>query len=268
MYFILAVLAARIQHVASFYRRGPFNGFLTVNETNNKSTNAPMVYRVLIPWLMKLTPFRGVVAYEFWRTFLLWLALVLVAGYWGHFAAVVWLVFVMSAQMYDTWCYTGETIGITLALTGNLPAAMLGAFVHGLSRETVLINGFVYWLATGDTPGAVILVLWSGCVFLYVRHKQGKKPLYCDRFMIARNWRILTRRETPKVEGADVPFFYGAWINIGIIILSLVGAYYSGRIGWTVPVIVLSTVTMGKINEYRLQIPVAVWAAWWLVSHA
>ena len=262
MYLILAILAARIMHITTKYRRGVYNGFITIEATLKKNTSAPMVYRLLIPHLTKFFPSLPLVwRYEFWRTLLLWLALLLVSQYWGLAIALIWLLFVMSAQVYDTWCYTSETIGLTLALMGDPFAAAIGIFVHGMSRETVLINGFVYWLATGDAVGGICLTLWAGAVFGYVRVKQGKHKLYCDRFPPRRNWKILTREEQPTVEGDFVPFFYGAWINVGMSLVALYGAYLVGRIGWFVPVMIAMNFAMAKANEYRLLIPVATFAA-------
>jgi len=239
-------------------RRGIWNGMLTVKRTLAKNHKAPMVYRVLLPYLIRPLLKRGWEledAYEFARVGLLWACLVVTADYWGWQVTVLWLLLAMSAQIYDTWCYAGEMIGITTALMGNPWLAIMGTVPHGLSRETVLINGFVYWLATGDVWGAVLVTLCAAAVLLAVRAEQGEHELYCDRFQIKQNIKMLLKRP-------DMPVvFHAPYLNIIIIILSLLGAYMMGRVGWMVPVMLAATLTMGKLNEYRLQIPLMPFAA-------
>jgi len=261
VYLILAIFAATLQNIVNQPRRGHWNGFLTVKAIIEKRIQAPMRYRVLIPWLMKRSP-TSLTMYEFWRVILLWVALLCVASYWGGVVAVIWLVFVMSAQIFDTWCYTSETIGITLALMGNPIGAALGIFVHGLSRETVLINGFVYWLATGDVAGGLALSALAFAVFYGVRWYQGHADLYCDRFRILDNIHYLLLKKSTRAKEADTLLFYAPYLHVILIALSLYGAYLTGRIGFVVPVMVLASVTMGKMNEYRLSLAVAVWAAY------
>ena len=265
MYLILAIFAARLQNIVNQPRRGGWNGFLTVKPTIEKRIQAPMRYRVLIPWLMKRNP-TSITLYEFWRVILLWIALLCVASYWGSVVAVIWLVFVMSAQIFDTWCYTGETIGITLALMGNPIGAVLGIFIHGMSRETVLINGFVYWLATGDIIGGALLTVFAFAVFYGVRWYQGHADLYCNRWAIKKNVNYIFMRESTRSKEADTLLFYAPYLHLALIALSFYGAYLTGKIGLTVPVMVLASVTMAKLNEFRLSIPVAVWAAYAIVE--
>lgn len=211
-----------------------------------------MRYRVLLPYLTVLTKIDLPNSYEIWRTIMLWLAMMAVAGQWGFSIAVLWLVFVMSAQIWDTWCYTGEAIGISLALSGNPFAALAGILVHGMSRETVLLNGFIYWLATGDVVTGIVLTFAAVAVYLFVRLYQGIKPLYCDRFLLKQNIEQLKKPTEPFI-------FYAPYINLIAIALALFGAILSGSIGWAVPVLVSANVIMGKIDEYRLQIAVAPW---------
>jgi len=253
MWLVLAILAARIQYYATKPRRSFFNGIMTIPATLKKKIDAPMNYRVLMPYLVKATPrMSHENSYEIWRVILLWASLVCVNAAWGASIAFLWLIFVMSAQIHDTWCYTGEAIGISLCLLGNPYLAALGIVLHGLSRETVLITGFVYWLATGDVVTSVYLGALSLAVFFGVRIFQGEKPLYCNRFMIAENIKMLRKPKEPFI-------LYAPYINLIVIFLALVGAYLSGRIGWVVPVILGASVTMGRIDEYRLQIAVAPW---------
>jgi len=257
-WLILAIFAGRIQHYTSFPRRGVWNGYYTVKKTLAKNIQAPMVYRVLLPYLVKPLLKRGMElddAYELVRVGLLWAALVVVNDYWGITVTLLWLVLMLSAQIYDTWCYTGEMIGITAALMGNPWLAILGTIPHGLSRETVLINGFVYWLATGDIWGAALVTLCALAMFLVVRVEQGEHKLYCDRWQIRQNVKMLFEHPISPV------IFHAVYLNIGVIVLSFIGAYMLGPIGWLVPVLLCATLTMGKLNEYRLQIPLMPFAA-------
>lgn len=261
--FLLALFAARVQHYATLPRRSRWNGYNTIQGTLDKNIDAPMVYRVLLPIIV--TGLRRVMdaqnAYETARALLLWLALVCVNMVWGWQVAVLWLVFVMSAQIYDTWCYTGEVIGISLALSGDPALAVIGVVAHGMSRETVLINGFVYWLATGDALGGILLSGAAAAVFHGVRLVQGRHPLYCDRFQLRANWELLTFQRQSIRNQFEPGLMYAPYLNLIVIALALMGAWLSGPIGWAVPAIVATTVTMGKINEYRLQIAVMPWAA-------
>ena len=257
-WLILAIFGGRIQHYASYPRRGVWNGMLTVKKTLSKNIQAPMVYRVLLPLLVRPLLKRGWSlenAYEFARVGLLWVALLVTADYWGWQITILWLLLAMSAQIYDTWCYTGEMIGITTALMGNPYLAILGTIPHGMSRETVLINGFVYFLATKDFAGAAVVQLCAFAVYLAVRSMQGEHKLYCNRWMIKENIRQLTQKPV------EPSIFHAPYMNLIIIVLALLGAFLMGDIGWTVPVLLAATLTMGKINEYRLQIPLMPFVA-------
>ena len=256
---ILVLFAATLQNIVNQPRRGSWNGVLTVSGTLDKSIQAPMVYRVLVPFLMRRNP-KSLNTYEFIRLVLLWVSLLCVSAYWGASTAVVWLVFVMSAQIFDTWCYTGEAIGVTMALLGNPIGALLGTFIHGLSRETVLINGFVYFLATGDFLWSVAITVFSLTVFFGVRLYQGKHPLYCERIMLKHNISFLLKQESTRSKESDVPLFYSPYLNMILIAVSLYGAYLSGYIGLVVVVYVACTFTFGKVNEYRLNLVPAMWA--------
>ena len=257
---LLSLFAATLQNIVNQPRRGNWNGFLTVKRTLDKSIQAPMVYRVLVPFLMRRNP-KSLTLYDSIRLVLLWIALLCVSAYWGSTTAFVWLVFVMSAQIYDTWCHTGEAIGVTMALMGLPVGALLGTFIHGLSRETVLLNGFIYFVATGDILWSAIIAAFSACVFFGVRWYQGKHELYCERVMIKHNIKYLLKQEKPSGKEADIPLFYAPYLNVILIAVSLYGAYLSGWVGLVVPLYVAATFTFGKINEYRLNLVPAMWAA-------
>jgi hypothetical protein len=263
VWFVVAVLVARVQHYATLPRRGQYNGIETMEATLNRTAKAPMVYRVLMPYLVKITPLDDENAYELWRTLLLWGALLSVYSVWGVSATLFYAVFVASAQIYDTWCYNGETIGIHTALLGVPALAIVGILLHGTSRETVLINGFVYWLATGDILGGLALSAFAMLIFYAVRKAQGKREMYCDRFVYKDNWKLLRKKIDPIRLFPEPHIIYSPYITLIAIALVLFGAYHVGIVGLFVLPFILANVTMGKINEYRLYIALSpfVWVA-------
>ena len=110
--------------------------------------------------------------------------------------------------------------------------------------------------------GGLALSALAFAVFYGVRWYQGHADLYCDRFRILDNIHYLLLKKSTRAKEADTLLFYAPYLHVILIALSLYGAYLTGRIGFVVPVMVLASVTMGKMNEYRLSLAVAVWAAY------
>lgn len=232
---IILVIAAALWQVE--YRLAPrFNsqwcglGALKMRSDTQKS---PMAYRVLaLPFVRFYQPFKfacialalGAVRYAAgWEVMLITAALLPVT-FW-----------------YDVWDWGIELAGVWLAISGNLPAALILAVLWGLSRETAFMGGIAYWLATGDYLGGVAVTFAGSMSLITVRRWTGLRPMYCDRFMVAVNNGLLMNGNVK------------AWTSVALIVLACAGAVVRGRVDGLVPlVLIVAGVTMGKLDETRL----------------
>lgn len=244
--FLFSVCLARAQYMAAGKNIGArWNGYGAIDGVLDRTAQAPMVYRVLIPWLIGRN--KSIGKYELWQTILIFASLLSLYLVYGISTLLLTLPFFIMTFWYDYWDWTLEIVGFTLAMT-SLPLAAFGVVLFSLSRETAPLAGVVYALHSGDYAGGAILVLGSLAILLVVRVIQGEHELYCDRWMWRVNWELL--------KGGSA----GAWLSVLLCVLGFLGAW--GRPEFLVtPVIVAAGWLMAKGNETRVFVALAPYAA-------
>lgn len=243
-----------------------WNGIGAIRDTIEKKTQAPMVYRVLMPWLVGLTrppKVTTISTYEFYKVILTAGALWATEAAFGMQVALVTAIILPATFLYDYWDWTGEMIGIGLALTGNIYLAMGGVLVHGLSRETAPLCAAAYLLKTGDIEGAGILFFMAAIIHVVIRMIQGEHKLYCDRVMLKTNINLI------RNIGMSNPAWLGStFISIVLSVLILAGSVISGPTGLVGLGIVVSGWVLGKGDETRIFSAGLPWAAIALIKLA
>lgn len=257
-----------------------WNGIGAVPGVLNRETEAPQAYRVLIPWLMrpwfkqagdKLTwrvNYAPVGYYDFLKIILITGALLSVEYLFGWQVAMVTAVLLPATFYFDYWDWSGEMIGICLCATGILPLAILGVVIHGLSKETVLIDPLVFALAILSTEGGdfqfgqIGLVACAGAItWISVRAWAGKKPLYCDRVMLRRNVKEIKEILTYR------PFYLGSpAVSIVLCLAALGLGWLAGPTYLFVPLMIAAGYTLAVASETRVFASVLPWLAFGLVK--
>lgn len=242
-----------------------FNGYGAIDTTNNRSTLAPMQYRVLVPWMValyeKLGGKRRIVFYEIIKVIFTAAAIYSVSLAWNRDVAILTAVMLTMCFRYEYWDWGPELVGFALTMTGHVEYAIVGILFHGLSRETVLILPVLYWLRTGDLFQSIMLGILTGCVYAIPRIWGGPKKLYCDRFYPKRNLELL--KEILIWE----PWFLG-WTVFSIVCaaLALIAVFTTYPTGWQVVLIMIITSTaMGMIDETRIYGAIFPWIAAFLL---
>lgn len=238
----------------------PWNGIGCIKSTLAKKAGAPMVYRVLVPWLwwlLRKAGIRALEAYELLKIILLACALWSVELAWGREIAVFTAVLLPMTFMYDYWDYTAELIGINLALTGDIRLGLIGVVVFALSRETAVLSALAYWCASFDLEGAGIIACLALFIWVALRMIQGEHKLYCDRWM----W----KENIKAVKGMLAPgrpwWMQSIPAALVITVLSVIGAATTGIQGMIPLAILAAGWLMGKADETRIFAACLPWIA-------
>jgi len=243
----LALCLARVQFLSARSMNSRWNGLGVVAAVRAKDIDAPMVYRVLVPWLIGKQPTMA--KYQALQVTFITGALYSVFLAWGLPVMLVTAILLTCTFFFDYWDWAVELIGFSLALV-SLPLALIGVFLHGLSRETAPLAGLVYALHFRDVWGGLLVSLLGFAVLQFVRFVQGAHPLYCDRWMWRRNLQELKK---PRMGS---PYF-----SLGLSVLALAGAWLAGWDGLIVPVILGAGWLMAVAAETRVFIPAIPFAA-------
>jgi len=241
----LAVALAWLQHKACPTYQSKWCGLGALHSLKNKQPPAPMAYRVLG------YPFRvNIYAYHAFKAACIYAALFAVREALGDTALWITAFILPFTFWYDYWDWAIEMAGFYFALSGNFYAAMVFAALWGMSRETAPLVGIVYLLAGYDVLGAAALSLCAVLVMLAVRLVQGKRQLYCDRFMLVVNNKLIASKSER------------AYISVIVILLCVAGIVLHGALYGLVPLaLIFAGVAMGKLDETRLfstAVPMAV----------
>lgn len=265
VWFLIAWLIDRAQLKLSEHSYGNrYCGIGTVDGVLARNIQAPMAYRVLVPWIIgvveRLFPWTRkhelTVLYEPLKiaamTYALWAASLAI----GTPAALLLAALLPATFLFDYWDWAIELGGIALALTGRPELALVGAILLGLSRETAPLIAVTYVMVTGDIGRGLQILGVSLAVLLIVRLAVGKRGLYCSRWMIAQNWHDL------RALVQNVPIYMGE-MSITIVLTTLtVLVIVMGAPAWPVPLIVLvSGWTMARAPETRVFTTCLLWVA-------
>lgn len=223
-----------------------WNGYGAIEGVLNKSSDAPMVYRVLVPWLVG----RNIKLWKYEAMQVIMVCSSLISLYLAwHSINIILMssVLLIASFWYDYWDWTAEIIGVSLALV-SLPLAFLGVIIHSLSRETAPLVGLVYALHSHDYLGGALISCIAILTLLIVRKIQGKHKLYCKRWMIYENIELLKKG---NISG---------WLSITMIILYLLALPLRMEAMGLLP-LVIACITMAKINETRVFVSIVPYAA-------
>jgi len=261
-WMVLAFLLERVLLVVARDNYGAqWNGAGAISGVIQRSTQAPMIYRVLVPWLAYLLRQAGMPllsAYELVKILLTGFALWAVELAWGPFIALGVLAFLPVTFLYDYWDWAGELLGLSLILTGDFWLALVGVWVWGLSRDTVLLAGLAFWLASGDWIGAFAVLSGSVIMFAALRLVQGNKESYCKLIWIKDNWQAIK-----NIRHAERPWWMGSTIvSLVLIVIALLAAWPTGAIGLMVPVLVAAGLVFGRIEETRVFTSIVPWVGY------
>lgn len=245
--FLLALCLARVQYMVTKFNMGArWNGYGAIDGVLDKKSDAPMVYRVLVPWLVGRK--KSIWKYELWQTIFMFMVVSSLFTAWNGSTALIAMIGLTATFWYDYWDWTIEITGLTLALV-SFPLSLLVAVPFGLSRETAPLIGLVYALHSGDWIRGAILSGVAMIGIVLVRFIQGTDhPLYCERWMIRTNVLLLQKWDLK------------AWASVLLCALALVGAW--GRAEFViVPILTVAGFVMAKANETRVFVGVVPYAA-------
>ena len=243
---ILAFCLARVQFLSARSMNSHFNGYGAIAAVRAKTADAPMVYRVLVPWLIGKPTMAK---YQAFQVTFITAALYSVYLAWGVPVMLVTAVLLTCTFYFDYWDWAPELLGFSLALV-SLPLAIVGVVLHGLSRETAPLVGLAYGLHFRDWLGGLLVGLLGFAVLQFVRFVQGKHSLYCDRWMWRRNLAELRK-----------PHMGSPYFSVGLSLLALAGAWLAGLDGLIVLPILGAGWTMAVAAETRVFTPVLPFAA-------
>lgn len=236
---VLSVVLTWVQHKLVPTYKSPWCGLGALKIMSDISRSAPMAYRVLgLPFVnyYHWFKFAGIVwalwnvKYALGETAMFYTAAILPITFW-----------------YDYWDWSFELAGLMAAISGNLALAIVAGALWALSRETAPISPLMYFYNAHDWAGTITIAAVIGGIMLVVRLVQGKRDLYCDRFMTRVNLELLLARN-PR-----------AWISLALAIIASVGIIARGQ--YPALAIVVAGLTMAKLDETRVfasVIPLAV----------
>lgn len=206
---------------------------------------APMVYRVLVPWIVALIEkvvnhkdddrfdVKRLRIYLWVKQGLMFAAMFAADYFFGPAIALFMALFWVATFQFDYWDIYGEALGFILVLGGatlmvEVPwmvgVVILGVAILVMSRETawlapLMVGGL--WLINGWEMALGAFVIQLAVVALLqfmLRRVQGKRPRYWHRIVIGQN---LDYTETWAVPERRYYLVLG-WLSILFSVLCLI----------------------------------------------
>lgn len=257
---VAAFVLTRVQAFVAADNYGVvWNGFGAIEGVLSRSTKAPMVYRVLLPWLLgasRWTRIPKLMLYELWRFVLMFAALLAVNRFWGLETTLILAMLLPVTFLFDYWDWSVELGCVALALSGNIYLALLAVILHALSRENWVLCALAFFVVSLDLHGTAIVGMTGLLVYIVVKTVQGKHEMYCSRFMLPDNLKLLR-----SLGLGNVPFYNGQWVTILVTLLAVPVVLYQLP-GWPVYLaLVVGGWLFGKINESRIMAAALPWCA-------
>lgn len=270
MFLLLAAALLWIEYAVTYPNYGAmWNGIGAIPQVIQRKGKAPMVYRVLVPWLTyatnrvlfrgKLSRKGGLIAYLFWKWVFMSASLSLAAHLFGiPYALVIALAWVICFQ-YDYWTPYVETLVILLALTGNPYLFLLGLILGALSKESTILAVPTFLLLTSDPWWTLAgTILWFAVRYAMVRY-QGKHKRYVSFMAIKYNLDFIS--EIKKRNWTCWPYFA---IGVVMILAASLAPWYvlPPALEATVvmvPIIALGGLFISLLWEPRTMVIMAIW---------
>lgn len=219
----IAIFVDRVQlKLGENSYRSIYNGAGAITSVYNRSSDAPMAYRVLVPMIIgtierffpRIRSYRIPLLYEPIKIVSLFAVIYLMGVCFGYTAALLLVCLLPATFAFDYWDWTFEVLGVIGALSGNPYLFLVTAFLWALSKETAPLAPFIYLAVTYTSQGyniALIGAIMVSLTMLAVRRIVGKREMYCSRIMFPVN--VNDVRELFE----NVPF-YSSEIFISILI--------------------------------------------------
>lgn len=254
------------------------NGYHALLPVWKKQCTAPGQYRVLIPWIvvfvvMNLSKLRYRITgerkqvnlwgfYQVAKGILVWVMLYTCYLFFGLPVTMFLCAVTMLHFQYDYWDIYVEAICLLLALTGNLPLALVAAVIGGLSRPTTALVGPIFGFVTGEWLWAGVVLAVNAAVQALVIWYQGpaKRALTVKQLIVANlHWMYSMKRRKKWIP-------YLMWHSFWIVLCSVTMILFHDKLphplavtAWVPPVICLAASTMGVIWEPRAMTSAAIW---------
>lgn len=251
---LIGITFDRVQFVISYWNYGTvYNGFGAIDLTARKELKAPMAYRVLVPhlvlWIEKIlkTDLKyRIFIYQNLKAFFVVLAAYSVIHVFGIIPAFITFSLLLLTIHFDYWDWPIELAAVVFAAGGLFVPALLLAILFAFSRETAPITGFIYWIASGDLAGGIVISGVALLLMVGVRIFVGKKELYCKRVMWKENLKQFEKFWKWK------PFAYSAlfvtsMLTLGSLISVVVNPQY-----WYSIIFIIAGWILGKVDEPRI----------------
>ena len=231
-----------------------YNGMGAIDSVWERTAQAPMRYRVLVPWMVGwLHGKERTIAYLAIKMALLALTLAGTWAYLGESGALAFAALLASTMEFDYWDQYAELLGVLGCMSGNPWLTALGALAWGLSRETAVMAPAVSYLACGNLYGAV-----GPLALAIVRLTQGETTLYCPRWMWCYNVEDL-RKAIGHLDYAPLYSLLWSVVCVGILWPTLPRPFLATRAlplawlgaGWI----------LARARETRVFLPTALWMA-------
>lgn len=238
-------------------------GMGTIDGVLARDIEAPMAYRVLVPWLVglveRIAPTmkrHRLSVYEALKIALMALCLTSIAYAVGPITALVFASLLPITFRFDYWDWAVEAGALALAIGGHLQAAVFGGIALALSRETAPLVALTYLLSTRDWYGTALIATATALTMLFVHLRQGQHKLYCDRFMWKRNLNDLRQLLCLSPWFLSSPF-----LSVGVTVLAVAALPFVGPT-WPIPLALLALGwTMGIAGETRIFTGCLVWVS-------
>lgn len=253
----------------------PWNGYGALPATLGRTNQAPMRYRVFMPWVLgtvgaiaqRLGLMRAVKAghYQVAKALVILATGLVGLQVLGLTGAVVLLLLQAVVLEFDYWSSYTETLAVLLIITGTPAGVLTGAVVWGLSRETVAMAPVLAGLVMGWQGAGLALI--GPLVAVVVRKVQGPADLYCERWTF-RTYNVGDLR-TALVRMDTGALLTLAW-TLAIMGVTVWGSDRMGpalaRTVGLAPVWLLAGWVLARVRETRVMLPSAVWLAAWMAS--
>jgi len=204
---LAGILLLTESRITAFNNNVRWNGYGSMLYVLRGEAQAPMQYRVLIPWLWKLFGKRGKPAYNFIKGIGLWLALYgfamfcEVAGV-EPLVGVLFLAAVIPATFLFDYadCYyefgflaIAYTLSIGYVADFNLVWLIVLTFLATINRETGVFIPIGYLILNGGIVGTIALGATWLVSYIIPRLYYGRKGRYCGAVMFKENWKFLSK---------------------------------------------------------------------------
>lgn len=280
---IISFVLARLSWVISERNVGViWNGFGAVQNVLDKTADAPMAYRILMPLLLsKVTNQYRLVAYFIFSWILTFGMLMTSFLFFGLKTTLILALLIPITIRYDYWDWVPELGGIISCISGNLPAAIIWSILMSLSRETSIILPIVWFVSGFELKYSILLAAIIGVIRYGIFRWQGNKKKYCETIMLDRNGKEL--KEWMSGILAPIYLTVDAWQNPLLknskghiffddmtisVILSAAGLFAIGHFGlpFGIPIIMFLVAgwTFAIARENRVFSPILFYIALWL----